>query len=86
MKKPVHSASAIASLDERFQSSEKPLVDVPKVGSFREFLEKFGRPEEVAFEISVPGWTAELVEDLTRSYLEDVERIARIPGVRLVEP
>lgn len=50
------------------------------------FLEKFGRPEEVAFEISVPGWTAELVEDLTRSYLEDVERIARIPGVRLVEP
>ena len=50
------------------------------------FLEKFGRPEEVSFEITAPGWTEELVDELTRSYHEDLDRIARIPGVRLLEP
>ena len=50
------------------------------------FLEKFGRPEEVTYTIDVPGWSDDLVEELTQSYLEDVERIARIPGVRLIEP
>jgi hypothetical protein len=50
------------------------------------FLEKFGRPEEVSYEIKAPGWSEDLVEELTQFYLEDVERIARIPGVRLIEP
>ena len=50
------------------------------------FLEKFGRPDQVSFEIKAPGWTEDLVEDLTQSYLEDIERVARIPGVRLIEP
>lgn len=50
------------------------------------FLEKFGRAEQVAYEIKAPGWTEDLVDELTGSYLEDVERIARMPGVRLIEP
>jgi hypothetical protein len=44
------------------------------------FLEKFGRPDQVSFEIKSPGWSEELVDDLTRIYLEDVERIARDAG------
>lgn len=50
------------------------------------FLEKFGRPDQVNYEITTPGWTPDLVDALTRSYLEDMDRIARIPGVRLMEP
>jgi hypothetical protein len=50
------------------------------------FLEKFGRPEQLQHEITLPGWTEELVQDLTASYLEDVERIARMPGVTFIEP
>jgi len=50
------------------------------------FLEKFGRPDQVSFEIKSPGWSEELVDDLTRIYLEDVERIARMSGVTLIEP
>ncbi|MFN4201780.1 MAG: hypothetical protein ACK4GM_01820 [Tabrizicola sp.] len=49
------------------------------------FLEKFGRPEQIEVPIALPGWTGELVEDLTRAYLADVERIAQMPGVRLLE-
>jgi hypothetical protein len=49
------------------------------------FLEKFARPDQVEVEVDVPGWTGETVETLTRSYLEDVERIRRLPGVTLIE-
>lgn len=49
------------------------------------FLEKFGRPDQIETPIVLPGWTEELVENLTRVYLADVERIAQMPGVRLME-
>jgi hypothetical protein len=49
------------------------------------FLEKFARPEAVEVEIKVPGWTTELVEDLTARYNEDVNRIRRMPGIRFIE-
>ncbi|MES2916955.1 MAG: hypothetical protein V4753_17740 [Pseudomonadota bacterium] len=49
------------------------------------FLEKFGRPDVLAAEIALPGWTGEVVEELTHGYLADVERIAQMPGVRLLE-
>ncbi|MFN3992398.1 MAG: hypothetical protein ACK4IU_05765 [Tabrizicola flagellatus] len=49
------------------------------------FLEKFGRRDQIETPITLPGWTEELVEELTRTYLTDVERIAQMPGVRLME-
>ncbi len=48
------------------------------------FLEKFAIPDMLEMEFEVPGWSEELVADLTRRYLEDVERIKRIPGVRFL--
>lgn len=50
------------------------------------FLEKFSRPDAISYEIKLPGWSSDLIDELTQSYLEDVERIARMPGVRLIEP
>jgi hypothetical protein len=50
------------------------------------FLEKFGRPEQLSAEIKAPGWTEELVEQMSRTYLADVGRIADMPGVTLIEP
>ena len=50
------------------------------------FLEKFARPDQVEQEIALPGWTDDLVEALTHAYLQDVERIKRLPGVTLIEP
>lgn len=50
------------------------------------FLEKFGRADRLEAEATAPGWSETLVEDLTQSYLHDIGRIARIPGVRLIEP
>lgn len=50
------------------------------------FLEKFGRPDRLTAEAAVPGWTDELVEELTQAYLRDLGRIARMPGVTMIEP
>jgi hypothetical protein len=50
------------------------------------FLDKFARPDAIEEELDVPGWTEELVDELTEAYDEDVFEIARIPGVNLITP
>lgn len=49
------------------------------------FLERFARPEQVEQEITLPGWTAEVVQELTWRYHQDVDRIRALPGVTLIE-
>jgi hypothetical protein len=49
------------------------------------FLERFARPEKVEQEIELPGWTAEVVQELTWRYHEDVDRIRTLPGVTMIE-
>jgi hypothetical protein len=49
------------------------------------FLEKFARPEKVEMEIAMPGWTEEMVAEMTELYLADVELIRQMPGVTLIE-
>ena len=48
------------------------------------FLEKFGRSEVLDTEIALPGWTDDVVEELTQGYHADIERIGEMPGVRLL--
>lgn len=50
------------------------------------FLDKFALEEELEEELDMHGWTADLVEELTALYDEDVLRLQRIPGVTLVSP
>ena len=50
------------------------------------FLDKYAKPEEVEEELDLPGWTVELVDEMTRAYEDDVEDIARMPGVTLLTP
>jgi hypothetical protein len=48
------------------------------------FLEKFGKPEVLSDEIALPGWTDEVVDELTRGYHEDIQRIGDMERVRLL--
>ncbi|MEM7320581.1 MAG: hypothetical protein AAF408_16370, partial [Pseudomonadota bacterium] len=50
------------------------------------FLDKYAKPDEVEEEIDLPGWTEDLIEDLTEIYDEDVFAIQRIPGVQFITP
>ncbi len=50
------------------------------------FLSKFADDTVVEQEITLPGWTDDLIDELTETYDEDVDEIARIPGVRMLLP
>ncbi|MFK7871045.1 MAG: hypothetical protein AB8B58_17640 [Roseobacter sp.] len=50
------------------------------------FMEKFAQDGVVEEELDMPGWTDDLVADMSRTYDEDIDRIAQMPGVRLITP
>lgn len=50
------------------------------------FLDKFALPERVDQEIAMPGWTAEMVAEITALYEEDVARIAHMQGLTFLAP
>jgi len=50
------------------------------------FLEKFVLSDAVDIEIDLPGWTDEVVENMTVIYEDDIERIAHMPGVNFIAP
>lgn len=50
------------------------------------FLDKFAIAEMLEEELDLPGWTDELVEELTDIYDQDMFQIQRIPGVQVITP
>lgn len=48
------------------------------------FLDKFALDEALEEELDLPGWTEDLVEEMTELYDEDVFRIQRMPGVQMI--
>lgn len=50
------------------------------------FLDKFAIEEELEEELDLPGWTVELVEEMTVLYDDDMLRIQQIPGVQIISP
>lgn len=50
------------------------------------FLEKFAMPERLQTEVEMPGWTQEVVDELSQLYNEDVARIMQMPGINFIAP
>jgi len=48
------------------------------------FLDKYAIAAAIEEAIDIPGWTAELVDELTRGYEEDLAEIAKIGAVTLL--
>ena len=38
------------------------------------------------FDINLPGWTDDIVAQVTEAYIRDCAEIAAMPGVRFVQP
>lgn len=49
------------------------------------FLESFAIPERLEEELDLPGWTEDLIEELTLLYDEDMDRVRQLPGVTLID-
>ncbi len=47
-------------------------------------LAEFPRSEQLVLDIDLPGWTPELVEEMTEDYRRDVAEIAALPGIEFI--
>ena len=50
------------------------------------FLDKFALPDKIEMEFEMPGWTEDTVTTLTRTYEQDMARVAAMPGVTVIAP
>ncbi|MGB5863714.1 MAG: hypothetical protein WBG95_05400 [Sulfitobacter sp.] len=50
------------------------------------FLDKYALDDAVEEELDMPGWTDDLVDEMSDIYDEDMIRIAAMPGVRVLMP
>ena len=83
--------SEIMSKDgmQRFRAYLKThpvMTEIQKRRVIAAFLDKYALEEAIAEEVDLPGWDGDLIDALTESYEEDIFRIQRMPGVRLIAP
>ena len=69
-----------------YLKSRPNMNDIQKYRVISAFLDKFALQDAIEEELEAPGWTDELVEDMTAIYDDDVQRCARIPGVQMILP
>lgn len=50
------------------------------------FLDKYAIEDEIEQELDLPGWTEDMVDELSDIYDEDVYAISRMDGVTLITP
>ncbi len=50
------------------------------------FLDKYAEEDALEEELDTPGWSPDMLEDMTEAYEEDLDTIAKIPGVTLIAP
>lgn len=81
--------SAIMSNEgmKRFRAylKEHPVMnEIQKRRVIAAFMDKYVLEDELEEEVDLPGWSDELIEQLTDIYDEDVFQITRIPGVTVI--
>ncbi|MDG1130284.1 MAG: hypothetical protein P8N68_14425 [Paracoccaceae bacterium] len=62
------------------------MTEIQKRRVIAAFLDKFALDEEIVEEVDLPGWTDELITQVTELYEEDIFVIQRLPGVELIVP
>jgi hypothetical protein len=80
------SEEGLAALRVHLAEAEGPFSQAERRDITTSFLERFARPEEMEASIDMPGWSAELVAEMTEIYDEDVAEAADLPGVVFLLP
>lgn len=69
-----------------YMQTHPPKSDTQHSRIITAFLGKFAVDDALEDEIDAPGWTQQLVDDLTLRYEEDLDQIGRIAGVKFITP
>ncbi len=70
----------------RYLASHPPQTDAQRRRVIAAFMDKFAIPEALEEELDQPGWTAEVIDQLTALYDEDTRRIEQMEGVTFITP
>jgi hypothetical protein len=70
----------------KYLEEHPPETEPQRVRIIAAFLEKFGITDEIEEELDAPGWTEELVNEMTEIYEEDLFEIERMSGVTFLLP
>ena len=71
---------------EAYMQSHPDMTEMQKRRVISAFLDKFALDEEIEEELTLEGWTDELMDEMTEIYDEDMLEVQRIPGVNLITP
>lgn len=69
-----------------YLESHPPKTEEQRRRVFGAFLDKFALDDVLEEDIDLPGWTPELVDEMTALYEQDVAQIAAMPGVKFIAP
>lgn len=75
-----------ASRFETYLADHPDLSEMQKRRVIWAFLDKFADETAIEEEVTLPGWSEDLVDELSALYDEDVYRIGRTPGITLIAP
>lgn len=70
----------------QYMEQNPPINEQQKHQIITAFLDKFAVDGAIDEELDMPGWTEDYVEALTEFYEDDLNDIANMPGVTLIEP
>ncbi len=71
---------------EAYLKQHPGMTEMQKRRVISAFLDKFADEDAIEEELDLPGWTEDLIDELSDLYDEDVYRIGRIPGITLITP
>lgn len=69
-----------------YMQSHPPQTDSQHSRVIMAFLDKFAVEDALTEDLEAPGWTQQLVDDLTQGYEQDLEQIGGIAGVNFISP
>ena len=67
-----------------YMAENPPVSEIQRRRVLAAFLDKYAIDEAVEEEVSLPGWTDEVVERLSQSYDDDMDELSHIPGVNFI--
>lgn len=71
---------------QRYLSENPPENEMLRRRVVAAFLDKYALDDALEEELDTPGWSAEMLDDMTASYEEDMDTVSHIPGVTLITP
>jgi hypothetical protein len=71
---------------QRYLETNPPENEMLRRRIVAAFLDKYALDGALEEELDTPGWSSDMLDDITSAYEDDMDTVARIPGVTYITP